>query len=129
MASEERRLIRVTIIAQSAETRDGLQTYLSQAGLAARGTMRLGDIDPNPCAAVVLFPDEFSHAEVVRELSRLQRERPQLLPLLVTREPERYLELTEPDSAQSPPIVIPKPAWGWTILDAIRAALDAQREG
>jgi len=127
MGSEERSQIWVTIVAESAETRDGLKSYLAHAGVAARGTARLGDIDPEPCTAVVLFPDEFAHGAVVRELSRLRRDRPQLLPLLVTREPERYLELAEPDTGPSSPIVIPKPAWGWTILDAIRGAIDAQR--
>ena len=128
MGSEERSQIWVTIIAESAETRDGLKSYLSHAGVGARGTPRLDDIDPEPCTAVVLFPDEFSHREVVRELSRLRRDRPRLVPLLVTREPERYLELTAADAGQSSPIVIPKPAWGWTILDAIRGAIDAHRQ-
>lgn len=127
MASGERS-IQVTIIAESAETRDGLTSYLSHAGVGARSSPRLGDIDLEPCTAVVLFPDEFSHGEVVRELSRLRRERPRLLPLLVTREPERYLELMEPDASPCAPLVIPKPAWGWTILDAIRAASDRDRQ-
>lgn len=128
MGSEERSQISVTIIAESPETRDGLESYLSHAGVAARSTARLDDIDPEPCTAVVLFPDEFSHGEVVRELSRLRRDRPRLLPLLVTCEPERYLELAEAEVGPSSPIVIPKPAWGWTILDAIRGAIDAQRQ-
>jgi hypothetical protein len=117
----QRQPIRVIIVAASAETLDGLRAYLSLAGFDARGTRRLGDVDPEPCSAVVLFPDEFSLDDVLAELSRLRRESPKILPLLVTREPERYGEVAQAEGEGRAPIVMPKPAWGWTILDAIRS--------
>ncbi|HYQ42166.1 MAG TPA: hypothetical protein VER11_09360 [Polyangiaceae bacterium] len=126
MGSRQRPTVHVTIVAASAETLDGLQTYLSLAGLGARGTRRLGDFGRAPCAAVVLFPDEFSAKDVLRELGRLRREQPSVLPLLVTREPRRYVDAIAVKGAGLAPIVIPKPAWGWTILDAIRLAVEAQ---
>lgn len=89
-----------------------------------RGTPRLGGIDRKPCAAIVFFPDEFSLEDVLRELSRLRRERPQILPLLVTRQPRLYLEVTSVQADGLAPIVLPKPAWGWTIWDAIRSVTD-----
>jgi hypothetical protein len=42
--------------------------------------------------------------------------------LVVTREPGRYSEIADAEGDGHAPIVIPKPAWGWTILDAIRSA-------
>jgi hypothetical protein len=126
MRDRQRPTVHVTIVAARAETLDGLQAYLSLAGLGARGTRQLGDFDRETCAAVVLFPDEFSPDDVLRELSRLRRDQPTVLPLLVTREPQRYLEVARAEEVGLAPIVIPKPAWGWTILDAIRLAVDAQ---
>ena len=119
-----KRLVHVTIVASSAETLDGLQTYLSLTGSCARGTRGLDDLGREPCTAVVLFPDEFSATDVLRELARLRLERPLVLTLLVTSEPVRYLENSSAKGLA--PIVIPKPAWGWSILDAIRLALAAQ---
>lgn len=126
MGSKRRPTVRVTIVASSAETLDGLQTYLSLAGLGARGTRRLDDFWREPCTAVVLFPDEFLAKDVLRELARLRREQPRALSLLITREPQRYVDSVGVGGVGLAPIVIPKPAWGWTILDAIRLALDVQ---
>lgn len=110
----------VTIVAASAETLDGLQGYLSLAGLDARGTRHLGDVDRENCSAVVFFPDEFSSTTVLRELVRLRKEHPRVLPLLVTSEPERYRGIAHVGGKALQPVVIPKPAWGWTILEAIQ---------
>lgn len=110
----------VTIVATSAETLDGLQGYLSLAGLDAHGTSHLGELGRKNCAAVVLFPDNFSSAMVLRELMRLREEHPTVLPLLVTSEPQRYGAITDTGRKALQPVVIPKPAWGWTILDAIQ---------
>src|SRR5450631_1131008 len=82
--------LHVTIVAVNAETLDGLQGYLSLAGLDAHGTRRLDGLGRKPCSAVIFFPDEFSPTTVLRELVRLRREHPTVLPLLVTSEPQRY---------------------------------------
>jgi len=126
MGSKQRATVYVTIVASRAETLDGLQTYLSLAGLGARGTRRLDDFWREPCTAVVLFPDEFLVKDVLRELARLRREQPRVLSILITREPQRYVDSVGVEGAGLAPIVIPKPAWGWTILDAIRLALEVQ---
>jgi hypothetical protein len=110
----------VTIVAANAKTLDGLQGYLSLAGLDARGTSHLGELDRKHCSAVVFFPDDFSSTTVLRELMRLQREHPTVLPLLVTSEPQRYSAIPASGGKAVQPVVIPKPAWGWTILEAIQ---------
>lgn len=126
MGSKQRLTVHVTIVASSTETLDRLQTYLSLAGLSARGTRRLADFGREPCTAVVLFPDEFAVKGVLRELARLRREQPRVLSLVVTRDPQRYAESVGVKAAGLAPIVIPKPAWGWKILDAIRLAIAVQ---
>lgn len=115
----------VTIVAASAETLDGLQGYLSLAGLDARGTRHLSEVDRENCSAVVFFPDEFSSTTVLRELVRLRKEHPRVLPLLVTSEPERYRSIPHASGKSVAPVVLPKPAWGWTILDAIQRRTSA----
>jgi hypothetical protein len=112
--------VQVTIVANSAETLDGLQAYLSRVGLAARCTRELVDAHAAPCSAVVFFPDDFSREEVVRALERLWRESPNVLPLVITGEPERYLRVALTEGKGRALVVMPRPAWGWMILDAIR---------
>jgi hypothetical protein len=77
---------------------------------------------------MVLFPDDFSTDEVLRELARLRREEPGVLPLVVTGEPKRYEQVVRADMTGRAPIVIPRPAWGWLILDAIREGMRSDLE-
>ena len=120
--------VQVTIVAASAETLDGLQGYLSRAGVGARGTRQLAGADADPCSAVIFFPDDFSPKDVLLELRRLRRERPSVVPLVVTGEPNRYAELGEIEGKGCIPIVLLKPAWGWTILEAIREATEPRED-
>ena len=121
--------VRVTIVAASAETLDGLQGYLSRAGVGATGSRELAAAHASPCSAVVVFPDDFSPDEVMRELGRLRRERPNAVPLLVTGEPERYLRVAQVEGRGRAPVVMPRPAWGWMILDAIRDVTTFDEDG
>src|SRR4051812_22265636 len=84
--------LRVTIVSANAETLDGLQSYLRQAGVDAQGTREVtsGDAITPHSSAVIFFPDEYEAADVLKEIGRLRRERPRLLILLVTREPRRF---------------------------------------
>jgi hypothetical protein len=38
----------------------------------------------------------------------------------VTSEPKRYRSIPNTGGKAVEPVVLPKPAWGWTILDAIQ---------
>ncbi len=71
--------------------------------------------------AVVLFPDEFETAEVLMTIEALQREHPLLRLLLVTNSPQRYRDRRVVEGVR-PPLPLAKPAFGWSILDAIRAS-------
>lgn len=114
-------LLRVTIVSLNAETLDGLQIYLQEAGVDAHATRQLrpaGGKDHAP-DAVVFFPDDFGAEQVLRDIERLHLECPKVVLVIVTSEPRRFEALDTPEGAE-PRTVIPKPAWGWTILDAIR---------
>jgi hypothetical protein len=87
---------------------------------------RLLEMTPPSSAAVILFPDDYADGAVAKALGELQRERPDVLAVIVSQEPRRFEQLAgtgRPHRAS--PLVIPKPAWAWTILDAIRARLDS----
>lgn len=112
----------VTVIAESPETLDGLLDYLNQAGMPARGGRTL-DAMPSIVAtraAVVLFPDGFLTPEVVAMIRALRTLRSDLLLLLVTGDSPRFRDAVRPLGRSTPPQVLPKPAFGWTILDAVR---------
>ncbi len=114
--------VEVVIVSDNSETLDGLQSYLRGAGVTARCTRDLAG-----CArcvrattlAFVVFPDDFRWEKVVATMAELAVLRPKALPVLVTSQPQRFRALASPDV-----VVVPRPAWGWTILDAIRAHID-----
>lgn len=125
MRTQERPQEHVTIVAANAETLDNLQLYLTRAGVAARATRKLDQSDADPCDAVVFFPDDFALGEVEKELRRLHGEST-VLALLVTCRPAKFTAAANATkSGKLRTIIIPKPAWGWTILDTIRARLSS----
>jgi hypothetical protein len=112
----------VTIVAQSHETIEGLRAYLFAAGVTPRTTRLLEDLSalPSSTTSVVLFPDEFEAANVVTVVSSLRQSRPQLLVVVVTGAARRFRPAFDPDERSRLPIVFPKPAFSWSILDTIR---------
>lgn len=73
----------------------------------------------------VIFPDDFDDEEVQPILRELRLTQPRLLLLMVTRAPQRFRDLVQADRRSFPPILLPRPSFGWEILDAIRAHADA----
>jgi DNA-binding NtrC family response regulator len=112
--------VSVVIISSNAETLDGLERYLGEAGISVRGTRSLDDACEMVAAArsvVLLFPDDFPTAKVLAVLTRLKRQRPGAVPVLVTKDAQRF-------AAADGAMVIPKPVWGWTLLDTVRRHLE-----
>jgi hypothetical protein len=120
-----RRVDDVVIVSDNPETLDGLQRYLRDAGVATRCTRDLSEctnVASPRAVAFVLFPDDFAWEQVIVTLATLSEQRPLALPVLVTARPDRFERLTIAKNV----LVIPRPAWGWTILDAIRDHLEQQ---
>lgn len=104
----------VAIVCANDDTRRELESYLGRAGLNVRttGAMSTRGMDlPHP-SVVVFFPDEFLADDLRDEIERLRDESPGALCVIVTKQPTQYV-------ANDRTVVIAKPAWGWTILDAI----------
>jgi hypothetical protein len=114
----------VAIVSANPETLDGLQSYLHGAGVAARGTRRLEECAALTAAttlAVVLFPDDFSSDGVMSAVRELATRGPTILQVLVTGHPKAFEALGR---GRRNVLVVPRPVWGWTILDAIRAHVE-----
>lgn len=120
-------LPRVVVVSENPETVDGLQSYFVGLGISAQSASNI-DATQNlseHATAVVFFPDGFGSDEVLARIRALQRKRPRLLLLLVTRHPQRFSAAFSADRGTSPVLVLPKPAFGRSIVDAIRLHADA----
>ena len=60
-------------------------------------------------------------ASLRRLLRNLSIKRKLTLIVLVTKNPQTFRDQMNPDGSSLLPVVVPKPAFGWAILDAIRA--------
>lgn len=129
VTAPEAESLSVTIIAQRHETIEGLRAYLLAAGVTPRTTKRLDDLSalPSSTTSVVLFPDEFETKDVVSVVSSLRQSRPRLLVVVVTGAARRFRPAFDPDKESRLPVVFPKPAFSWSILDTIREHSLAER--
>jgi len=119
----------VTIVSKNASTLAGLDAYLRGVGAVTTSTgdlERLVDVTPPTAAAVILFPDEYSAELATKALAALEKARPNVLAVVVTNDPGRFASPDAEEDAAASPLVMPKPAWAWTIMDAVRARLGAR---
>jgi hypothetical protein len=109
------------IVGGDAELLGQLRDYLSRAGVHARATRQLDDAWRRGSAeAVVLFPDDFEAGEVTDGLSRLLTRSPCPRVILVTAGPRLFEPLIDCLDAREFLVIVPKPVWGWVILDLLR---------
>lgn len=116
-------------MAKNPGTLDDLETYLQRAGVTTSRTRQMERATEIVvgASAVVVFPDDFDWETVVPALTACLVANPRALPVVVTNAPQRFESVSWPEDG-AVPLLVPKPAWGWTILDAIRAHLDQSAE-
>ena len=114
--------LRVAIVSKNPETLDGLEAYLQRAGVTTSTTRQIERSAQigSGVSAIVVFPDDFEWDGVVQALISWLSSNPRALPVVVTNAPQRFEDLDWPKNTTIP-FVVPRPAWGWKILDAIRA--------
>lgn len=112
----------VTVVSGHAETREALRVYLDESGIEAHalGAAEVGRI-ARGASAVVLFPDDFPERRARAFTEAMRRQHPDVLLIVVTREPQRLATALAHDARSVVPLVLPRPSFGWSILDAIRA--------
>lgn len=117
------------VVADNRETADALHEYLSKAGIPTRTSRWLRDVSAlcKDASALVLFPDEYAEAEVRASLLGLRATCPHLLLLLITALPQRVRAVCDPDDHSVLPVILPKPVFGWNLLDAIREHAERER--
>jgi hypothetical protein len=116
--------LRVAIVSRNSGTLGDLEAYLQRAGVTTIGTQQIERSAEimSGVSAVVVFPDDFEWETVVPALNACLHSSPRALPVVVTNAPQRFEAFVGPDDCELP-LVIPRPAWGWTILEAIRSHL------
>jgi hypothetical protein len=126
MAGPASKLSPVIIIAKSRETIDSLQEYFGRTGVVSHAQRSLDGLKAGPASGttVVLFPDDFDANVVEESVLRLRSTTPASLVVIVTGRPQRLGASLRPDDRSRQPVVLPKPAFGWAILDAVRDQTD-----
>ncbi len=121
----------VVVVADNPQTIDNLHSYFKRVGVDCSGTRVLGWHSPIPvgATALVLFPDDYPGKAVGEFLLTLRRARPKLFIVLVTAAPLSFSAATKPQGRTVLPLVLPRPAFGWTLLDAIRSASERPKPG
>jgi len=115
------------IVCDNDETLLGLRAYLSRASIAARATRSLADAWSQIASvdALVLFPDDFDTGQVTDGLSRVLATAFRTFVIVVTADFQCFESLVQ-STGGSRAVVMPKPVWGWTILDLLRARLESR---
>lgn len=120
--------LRVLVVCEDVETVDALQSYFVGVGIDTQSSASLDATSslPERTTAVVLLPDGFGADDaVIGKVRTLHRKRPRLLLLLVTRDPRRFSAALTANRNEHAVVVLPKPAFGWAIVDAIRQHAEA----
>jgi hypothetical protein len=123
---KKNRRLSVTVVSKNASTLDALEAYLRNVGVLGNSTGaidRLLEVTPPSAAAVIVFPDEYEPGAAMAAVREASRQRPDILLVVVTSEPGRFDKLAGGADGEGSLLVMAKPAWAWTILDAIRARL------
>jgi len=125
-AGDPHQPLRVTVVSKNPSTLVGLDRYLQGVGVVTTTTGaldRLLEMTPPAASAVIFFPDEYGAKDAISALVALMKARPAVLAVIVTNDPRRFARPGDVDAATSL-LVMPKPAWAWTILEAVRARLE-----
>jgi hypothetical protein len=113
------------VVAESRETTDSLHDYLTKVGICTRTERTLDDavLLSGQFKIILLFPDDFSQSELRGFEHAVCKQQPSALMVLVTSNPVRVRLTLQEAGRAAAPIILVKPAFGWTIIDTIRANL------
>jgi hypothetical protein len=117
----------VLIISRNAETAQHLRLYFESRGLLVDVAPALGEeLAVGSHLALVVFPDELTKTEAELRLPALVRRQRKVKVIVITADTQRYSDLApRPDETRAQRvIVLPRPAFSWTIFDHVVSPLD-----
>lgn len=119
----------VLIVSRNRETARNLQQYFESRSLTVTVLERLAAVpkDSKPTALVV-FPDEFPKGEAERGLLDFAQRYPSATMTVVTADMQRFEDLGTRlgESAFRRLLVLPRPAFSWTIFDHVTTPVPAE---
>jgi hypothetical protein len=109
-------------VTRNASTAASLRSYFDQSGVTATVTDRIDvPAEHDRFTAVVIFPDEFPAHRATLGVRALARQLSRAWLVVVTRHTGRFSALVATLDPQPPErlLVLPRPAWGWALLDRV----------
>lgn len=119
------RTLSITLVTADGRMLAELSRYLQTAGVFVRPVPILGGTlqVPRYDDAIVVFADEFASREMLALVGALSADDRSPLLVLVTSNLARYAELGVAEPRKRV-VILPRPAWGWSIVDAVRACVE-----
>ena len=112
--------LRLTLVSTDPETLDGVQQYFERMGATVVSTDRLERAAS--CVrvpdGVLVFSDDYPFKQALSFVLTLDVE----LIVVVTADVERFQTSLREAACSKKVSVLQRPAWGWTLLDAVRTA-------
>ncbi len=118
--------LRLTLISSDRRTLDGLKRYFEPFGARLNSVSNLDEAPSTVTGAdaVLLFADDYPGKNALGTVRGLSVK----LVVVVTAEVARFKEALAGADSMPQVVVIQRPAWGWMLLDALRACLPATAE-
>jgi hypothetical protein len=113
----------VAVLASSRSTRDELAAYLQTTGFRAEPHTALDAEALGRARALVLFPDDFAMEVVQTFLRSLGRTRPGIVIVVITSARTELEPTLDRWAGRATPTVLPKPPFGWSIVETLRTRL------
>lgn len=111
----------VLIVSRNEDTIDGLQSYLSAAAIVTRSALAVEELvqrlSSGSALCCIFFPDDYAGDQIEATIEAIRGASAGSTVVLVTRSPQRFDGFFEGRDVRV--ILLAKPAWGWTIRDAI----------
>jgi hypothetical protein len=110
---------KLTLVSSDPDALWGVHDYLTRSGASLSSTSRLEHASEkaSDADAIVLFADDYPQEEVVDTIARLSSR----LVVIVTGRGSEFQQLRARRDLRTRIIVLPRPTWGWMLLDAVRA--------
>ena len=118
---------KLTLVSNDPDTLWGVRDYLTRSGASLSSTSRLEHASEtaNDADAIVLFADDYPHDAVVNTVAGLSSR----LVVIITGHSHEFERLRARRDLRTRVIVLPRPTWGWMLLDAVRVGTSDEPEG